>query len=52
MSAKEVSDRLLEKGIRIGIEGEFRLRLVTHLDVNRKDTEEAAEVLTNSIPHP
>ena len=51
-SAKEVSDRLLEKGIRIGIEGEFRMRLVTHLDVDRKDIEEAAEVLTNVIPHP
>ena len=51
-SAKEVSDRLLEKGIRIGIEGEFRMRLVTHLDVDRKDIEEAAEVLTNVILHP
>jgi threonine aldolase len=52
LSAKEISDRLLENGIRIGIEGEFRLRLVTHLDVDRKDIEEAAEVLTNIIPHP
>ena len=51
-SAKEVSDRLLEKGIRIGIEGEFRMRLVTHLDVDRKDIEEAAKVLTNVIHHP
>ena len=51
-SAKEVSDRLLEKGIRIGIEGEFRMRLVTHLDVDRKDIEEAAEVLTNVITYP
>ena len=51
-SAKEVSDRLLENGIRIGIEGEFRMRLVTHLDVDRKDIEEAAEVLTNVILHP
>ena len=50
-SAKEVSDRLLEKGIRIGIEGEFRLRLVTHLDVDRKDIEEAAEVLADVIIH-
>ena len=50
--AKEISDRLLEKGIRIGIEGEFRIRLVTHLDVDREDIEEAAEVLTSIIPHP
>ena len=51
-SAKEVSDRLLENGIRIGIEGEFRMRLVTHLDVDREDIEEAAEVLTDIITHP
>ena len=51
-SAKEISDRLLEKGIRIGIEGEFRMRLVTHLDVDWNDIEEAAEVLTNVITHP
>ena len=52
LSAKEISERLLELGIRIGIEGEFRMRLVTHLDVDRKDIEEAAEVLTNIITHP
>ena len=51
LSAKEVSNLLLEKGIRIGIEGEFRLRLVTHLDVDRKDIEEAAEVLADVIIH-
>ena len=51
-SAKEISDRLLDKGIRIGIEGEFRIRLVTHLDLDREDIEEAAEVLTSIIPHP
>ena len=49
LSAKEVSNLLLEKGIRIGIEGEFRLRLVTHLDVDQKDIMEAAEVLTDVI---
>jgi threonine aldolase len=51
LSAKNISDRLLEKGIRIGIEGAFRMRLVTHLDVDRKDIEEAAEALTNIIAH-
>ena len=51
LSAKQISDRLLEKGIRIGIEGAFRMRLVTHLDVDRKDIEEAAEALTNIIAH-
>ena len=52
LSAKEVSNRLLEIGIRIRNEGEFRMRLVTHLDVDRKDIEEAAEALTNIITHP
>ena len=52
LSAKEVSNRLLEIGIRIRNEGEFRMRLVTHLDVERKDIEEAAEALTNIITHP
>ena len=51
LSAKEVSNLILEKGIRIGIEGEFRMRLVTHLDVDRKDIEEAAEVLADVIIH-
>ena len=51
LSARQVSDRLLEKGIRIGIDGEFRLRLVTHLDVNPKDIEEAAKVLTSIVTH-
>ena len=52
LSAKDISDQLLEKGIRIGIEGAFRMRLVTHLDVDRKDIEEATDVLTNIITHP
>jgi threonine aldolase len=52
LSAKDVSDRFLETGIRIGVEGEFRMRLVTHLDVDRKDIEEVAEVLTGIITHP
>ena len=52
LSAKQISDRLLEKGIRIGIEGEFRMRLVTHLDVDWNDIEETAEVLTTVITHP
>ena len=51
LSAKDISDQLLEKGIRIGIEGAFRMRLVTHLDVGRKDIEEAAQALTNIVAH-
>ena len=51
LSVKQISDRLLEKGIRIGIEGAFRMRLVTHLDVGRKDIEEAAQARTNIVTH-
>jgi hypothetical protein len=32
-------------------EGAFRMRLVTHLDVGRKDIEEAAQALTNIVTH-
>ena len=49
LSAKDISDQLLKKGIRIGIESAFRMRVVTHLDVDRKDVEEAAEAVANII---
>jgi threonine aldolase len=45
LSAKNVSNRVLETGIRIGVEDTFRMRMVTHLDVDQKDIEEAAKVL-------
>ena len=45
LSARQVSDRLLEHGVRIGPMDERRMRAVTHLDVDTAGVEEAAETL-------
>jgi len=37
MSAQEIAGKLLQKGVRIGIEGRHRMRAVTHMDVVRTD---------------
>ena len=41
LTAGQVSGRLEEQGINIGVSGETLLRAVTHLDVNRAQVEEA-----------
>jgi threonine aldolase len=43
--APTLSDTLLEKGIRVGALGATAMRAVTHLDVDRAGTMEAAEAL-------
>jgi threonine aldolase len=45
MSAAELADQLLARGIRIGAAGPHHMRAVTHLDVSRDDVIEAAEVV-------
>jgi threonine aldolase len=45
LSAKEVSHRLLEQGVWIGVTAETRMRAVTHLDVDRQGVEEAGDLL-------
>ena len=45
LGAPEVSERLLEHGVRIGAMDERRMRAVTHLDVDTAGVEEAAQVL-------
>lgn len=45
LSAANISERLLARGVRIGSESETRMRAVTHLDVTEQDVEEAAEAL-------
>jgi len=47
LDAQEVAERLLERGVRIGAVDRYRMRAVTHLDVDRSGVEEAAEVLSN-----
>ncbi len=45
MTAAEVHERLLERGVRIGENDRYRMRAVTHLDVTREEVEQAAEVV-------
>lgn len=45
LSAEELSDHLLARGVRIGAAGHHHMRAVTHLDVSREDVIEAAEVM-------
>ena len=42
LEAAEICDRLLARGVRIGVVGRTRMRAVTHLDATRDDVEEAA----------
>ena len=45
LSAREVSDRLLDQGVWIGETAATRMRAVTHLDVDLQGVEEAADLL-------
>ncbi len=45
LSAPQIADRLLERGVRIGAISESRMRAVTHLDVDAAGVTEAAQAL-------
>ena len=45
LSATEMRDRLLERGVRIGAAGPTRMRAVTHLDVTREGVTEAVRAV-------
>jgi threonine aldolase len=45
LSAQAISEKLLARGVRIGVAGETRMRAVTHLDVSADNIREAAEVM-------
>ena len=49
LDAQEVAERLLERGVRIGAVDRYRMRAVTHLDVDRAGVEEAADVLSEVV---
>lgn len=49
LSAAEIAARVLERGVHIGVEGSHVMRAVTHLDVDRRGVEEAAETLATVI---
>ena len=48
-SARDISDRLRDKGIWIGAINERRMRAVTHLDVGRQDIVEASDALAEIL---
>ncbi len=49
LNASDISARLLNAGVRIGITNENCLRAVTHLDVDRDAVREAAQILTQVL---
>ena len=49
LTAVEVHERLLERGLRIGAMGPMRMRAVTHLDINREQLAEAADILREVV---
>ena len=49
MTAAEVHERLLKRGVRIGENDRYRMRVVTHLDVTRDQVSKAAEAVRDVI---
>jgi threonine aldolase len=49
LSAPEIGERLLTRGVRIGDIDDVRMRAVTHIDVDRAGVEEAANALRSVI---
>ncbi len=49
VSARNVRARLEERGINVGVRGEALLRVVTHLDVNHAQVEEAGQAFVETV---
>ena len=49
LAGPDVVARVLARGVRIGSEGDHRMRAVTHLDVDRAGVEEAAQALAEVL---
>ena len=49
LSAPQVNERLLARGVRIGDIDAARMRAVTHIDVDRAGVEEAASALREVV---
>lgn len=49
MTAAELHERLLERGVRIGENDRYRMRVVTHLDVTRDQVARAAEAVREVV---
>jgi threonine aldolase len=52
MSAQEIAGKLLQKGVRIGIESRHRMRAVTHMDVARADVAVVIQALGEVLKEP
>ena len=48
-NAAQLSAALLERGVKIGASGAYRLRACTHLDVSRDDIPKAADILRQTL---
>ena len=48
-TAADIAQRLLAFGVRIGVEDTYRMRAVTHLDVDRVGVEEAADAMRDAV---
>lgn len=51
-SASAIGDALLRSGIRLHVQGETRIRAVTHIDISTADIEAAARALEQVLDHP
>ena len=47
LTAADMHQRLLARGVRIGASARYRMRAVTHLDVTREQIEQAADILAD-----
>jgi len=48
-TAREIADDLLNHGLRMSVVSPDRLRAVTHLDISRKDVEEALQIVKRVV---
>jgi threonine aldolase len=48
-TAREIADDLLNHGLRMSVASPDRLRAVTHLDISRKDVEEALQIVKRVV---
>jgi threonine aldolase len=49
VSARALADALLGEAIRVNVEGETRIRMVTHLDISAEDVEVAGQVIVTAL---
>jgi len=49
LGADAIAARTAERGVRIGVDGEYRMRAVTHLDVSASDVAEAADAFAAAV---